>query len=269
MFRLRALLAGFALSTGLMSIVAPSASAVVPTPAAPACQVSTVPNIALAPFPNYLPDLKPFAQLTATDNHGLWAGVRYNGQTGFQVIGWRAGRLTVLDSFNYPFAYFDEKESLKVVGITAAGAIIVDAEDPTYDELNRRVLYRYQSGHRFTLGHNGSWTSWQATGVSPDGHVIGLAVVGKTSYVVQWSPSGAPTIIATGGSPLIDGYDDLIWQPHPTTSPQFDYRTPTGHIGRLQLEYNATPNLVTSAGRWVFADGSGAAFVGAQARRPT
>ena len=255
--RFAAAVAASALSIGLFSIAAPSASAVVPTPAAPACQISAVPGLPLPLSTTSQVGFAPYATLTATDNHGLWAGVRFDGHGVFRVLTWRNGVTTILDTFSYGNAW--SSDGVRVIGISAADDIIVDTTSPTIRDDDHEIAYRYRNGKRFSLAHNGSWTSWQATAVSPDGLISGYVRTPTTRLVVAWNQNGAVTTIVGGDvfQPLIDQYDDVIWLQQPPFKPGvvtpdlIRFRTPTKRLGQLiDTLYDVTDWQV--GGRWVW-----------------
>ncbi|HEX2904045.1 MAG TPA: hypothetical protein VHO01_11375 [Jatrophihabitans sp.] len=157
----------------------------------------------------------PFAALTATNNRGLWAGVRYAGQGREQVISWQGGHTTVLDTFDFG-ATLDEWYSVTVVGVSTAGAVVVAAEDPRAPSLARMLGFRYEGGHRYELAHNPDWISFRPTSVSPDGRVSADVITARFKAVVEWTGPGSGSIraVATGQQVIqsgFDQYDDFVW----------------------------------------------------------
>ncbi len=261
--RLAAAVAGLALAAGLFSVVTPSADAVIPTPPAPTCASSVVPGLALPSPRNAQLGFSPYAALTATDNHGLWAGVRFDGHGVFRLITWRDGVTTILDTFSFGNAW--SEDAVRVIGISATGDIIVNTNNPRIRNDAHEIAYRYRNGKRFPLAHNGGWTSWQATAVSPDGLVAGYVTTPTTRLAVEWNQQGTATTIVGGSvfQPLIDQYDDMIWMQqapfHPgVVSPNLiRFRTPAGRLGQL-LDPDIGVQDWQVAGRWVWGTDSNA-----------
>ncbi|MDQ2837525.1 MAG: hypothetical protein M3Y89_08930 [Actinomycetota bacterium] len=195
------------LGCGLLVAAAPVAEAA----GAPGCTASApVGSLVLAE----LRALKPTESLTATDGHGLWAGVRFDGGTTFQVISWKAGRTTVLDSFNYANVSYDDLRSVRVVGVSSAGAVVASVQrTDAWVEANRRIGVRYQNGHRTVLKALPGWQSVDPTGVSPDGRISGdiRRQADGGGQVEQWSATGAVSTVAANhaGSSAIDALGDV------------------------------------------------------------
>jgi hypothetical protein len=160
--------------------------------------------------------LKPTVSLTATNGLGTWAGVRFDGEWTFQVVSWRAGRATVLDTLSYQHAVYDDLRSVRVVGVSAAGAVIVSAQ-ATNSVLSAdlRVGLRYQNGRRYVLQSSPIWKSVDPNGVTPDGRVVGLARTKTASQVVEWSAAGvgAVRVVVTDAAhnPVIDGHGNIAY----------------------------------------------------------
>lgn len=252
--RLRAvLIAGALIATSFVVIAATR-----PAPAAAAATASCTTTSANVPL---LPPGDPYlvAEIRqnifqVTDNHGLWAGIRYNGFFGFQIITWKAGVIHVLDSFKVYGIGGDPSDVARVVGITKSGAVIVDGpsfSDP-YDT-TRRVGYSYQYGKRFTLAAKSDWVSWTPTSVSPSGHIAGTAHTRHGDFVVEWNGAFSVTTVAGGviGKPLIDQYDDMIWYRSDETHGIFGevYRTPSGRINTFSDTFGTA---LSGSGRWVW-----------------
>lgn len=227
--------------------------------AAPACASSAVGVALLPPGGPYVAGT-PFRQniFQATDNHGRWAGVRYDGFFGFQIISWQAGRVTVLDTFKVNGMSGDPAESARVVGITGSGAVIVDRQSPTRPDSIYHVGYSYQYGKRFPLASQTGWVGWRPTGVSPTGHIAGVALTHHGSYVVEWNGAFSVSTVAADviGRPSIDQYDDLIWYQSSSTSAAERYRTARGRLGLFSDGAGVPPDVEAVSGRWAWARGS-------------
>jgi len=199
----------------LAATLAPTVPAKIVAAAATAPACTTSAPVAALPIgtSNFL---KPTVSLSATNGLGTWAGVRYDGNWTFQVVSWRAGRATVLDTFSYLHSNWDDLRSVRVVGVTGAGAVIVSAQ-ATNSALTAdlRVGLRYQNGHRYVLQSSPIWKSVDPTGVTPDGRVVGLARTQHASQVVEWSAAGvgAVRIVVTDAAhdPVIDAHGNIAY----------------------------------------------------------
>jgi len=242
-------IAVFSIGTALVQPA--RAGAVVPAPPAPAC-TTTPAGISLPPV-NPAFDVPPSAGLTATDNHGLWAGIRSDSNFNFQVITWRAGSVKVLDTIHYRLMTETPTQNLRVVGITGSGAVIVDSMAPQLGTVTRHIGYAYQYGKRFPLAHRSDWLSWQPTGVSTDGHISGLVRTRTNTFVVDWHGAFSEVAVASGQvqAPLVDGLGDLMWYQTVGNYAAERYLTATGHYGEL-IDRDQTPYITAAAGRWAW-----------------
>jgi len=258
---------GLLLSAGLTPVLAVGSTAVAAT--LPACTTSAA--VAALPVSTRSTPLKPTVSLTATNSRGVWAGVRFDGEWTFQVVSWQAGRATVLDTLSYQNVSFDELRSVRVVGVTAAGAVIVSAQATNrWYEAYVRVGLRYQGGHRYVLQSSPLWKSVDPNGVTPDGRVVGLAqpnpASDATGQVVEWSASGTGSVrvLAPGNAryPVIDGLGDVAYTYTSTDGTAQFSRAVLADGRRLQLgsQSSADPDngiVIGSAGNYVYGQGWG------------
>jgi hypothetical protein len=228
----------------------------------PACTTSA-PVAALPIVTGSLNFLKPTVSLTATNGLGTWAGVRFDGNWTFQVVSWRAGRATVLDTLSYSSDGFDDLRSVRVVGVTAAGAVIVSAQTHSGLTADLRVGLRYQNGHRYVLQSSPIWKSVDPTGVTPDGRVVGLARTKTASQVVEWSATGvgAVRVVVTDAAhnPVIDGHGNIAYT-YLYGGAQFG-KAVLADGRRIQLGAQALGNpdngyISSAAGNYVYGRGS-------------
>lgn len=246
-------------TTVSVTTTAHSASAVT---AAPGCTVGA-PLVPLISHP-VISTERPYASLTATNNRGTWAGVRYAGNSNIQVISWRAGHTTVLDTISYGSGPWDGIYSIKVVGVAADGSVVAAVQDPVVPTDGDTIGLRYQNGHRYVLAHRPGWTDYVPTSVAPDGRVAGEVGSRGSQAVVEWSAvgSGQATVISAVGSgrtvnrPAFDQYGDFIWQADSTVgSPSSMIRalTTTGRLISLNGATELSPELSAVAGRYAWA----------------
>jgi hypothetical protein len=254
---------GLLLSVGLTPVLAAGSTAVATTTS----NCTTSAPVAALPVNTRPGPLKPTVSLTATNSRGLWAGVRYDAGTGFQVVSWQAGRTTVLDTLSYPNVSFDELRSVRVVGVTAAGAVIVSAQATNrWYEAYVRVGLRYQGGHRYVLQSSPLWKSVDPNGVTPDGRVVGLAqsdpASNTTGQVVEWSATGtgAVRVLAPNNAryPVIDGRGDIAYTYTDGTA-EFS-RAVLADGRRFQLGSQSPDNsdngiIVSGAGNYLYGQG--------------
>jgi hypothetical protein len=254
---------GLLLPAGLTPVLAAGSTAVAATTAS--CTTSA--PVAALPVNTRPGPLRPTVSLTATNSHGLWAGVRYDGFYTFQVVSWQAGRATVLDTLSYPNVSFDELRSVRVVGVTAAGAVIVSAQATNrWYEAYVRVGLRYQGGHRYVLQSSPLWKSVDPNGVTPDGRVVGLArsdpAGNTTGQVVEWSATGAGAVRVLAPSnaryPVIDGRGDIGYTYTDGTA-EFS-RAVLADGRRFQLGSQSSDNadngiIVSGAGNYLYGQG--------------
>lgn len=197
-----------------------------------------------------------FASLNATNNRGLWAGTRFDGNGTFEVITWRAGHTTVLDSISFLSEAFSYTESVRVVGVTARGDVVISAQSPSGHNPNVRVGYRYSGGRRYLLSRRPGWVSFYPTAVSPDGRIAGVAGLIRSQQAIQWVGSGAGTVSVedTGRAvqTTMDQYGDLLWTTITNGHSQISARTPPGRVIRLVGPAGGEAAASIAAGRFLW-----------------
>lgn len=253
--RIRAAVVAVLAAAGSLTVAligAPSPAAAVTAPSGCTIGAPQVPltKHSVAPF------LAPFATLTATNNHGTWAGLRSAGDFTLQVISWRAGRTTVLDTIDYSHVGFDPLNSVQVIGVSDDGSVVVKAKNPR-PVLPQTLGLRYQNGHRYELAHSSAWLRVEPTSVAPDGLIAGEAYARQGGGIVEWTGAGAGKLVMVsthGANPLLDQYDDYIWseaRPAPVLS-VLRVRTRAGRIFNLGPNEDGYASLQIAAGRYVW-----------------
>ncbi|MCW2523224.1 MAG: SpoIID/LytB protein [Frankiales bacterium] len=148
----------------------------------------------------------------ATDGHGTFAGVSYNGVDSLKVIKWRAGITTVLDEFTYAVGQdYDPSAAVRVAGISAAGDVVVVAQRVgLHVPLYRFQGFRYSNGHRYTLAQSASWSSVEPSSVNAAGLIVGTVrgTDWDNSHVVEWTGPGSGRVSDVGGVGTTDAAVD-------------------------------------------------------------
>ncbi|MGI8666553.1 MAG: hypothetical protein ACR2N4_11060 [Jatrophihabitans sp.] len=247
-----------ALTLACLSGLAVLAQPADPAGAAPVCASSA----SLVPLqPARISFLHPYASLQATNGAGLWAGVRFDGLNGFQVITWQAGRVRVLDTLTYRNTSYDDLDSVRVVGVSSAGTVVVSAQPTTASvESGRRVGLRYQNGRRYLLQSSPLWRWTDPTGITADGRVVGAALRTNGAHqVLQWSASGVGTVsvlAATGALfPSIDALGDVAYTYQDATTQYAVLRLPNGNrlnLGGKTLDDPTDAVTTGAAGPYVY-----------------
>jgi hypothetical protein len=188
--RCRSLVVALASSLTLCAIAAVSRTSV--AEAAPSCRISG-PMIDPESLFQFGVWQGAYAEISATNGKGVWAGVVYDGNYTFALVRWQAGHTQVLDRFSYNhdevFGLNNEPggptPSVNVVGVDAYGTIVVSVQ-VRGASVDRHRGYRYSHGHRYPLPTSTGWVTEDPTSVAPDGTIVGMVRTGNSYYVEFW-----------------------------------------------------------------------------------
>jgi hypothetical protein len=78
------------------------------------------------------------------------------------------------------------------------------------------VGFEWLNGRRYQLSHAATWDSYQPTGVSNSGQIVGIARKGHNFAAVTWASATAHySVLANVGDnvpfPSVDGVGDIVW----------------------------------------------------------
>ncbi|CAN5597723.1 hypothetical protein BH10ACT8_BH10ACT8_08670 [soil metagenome] len=132
-----------------------------------------------------------YVAFSAVNSHGTYGGIAGDSNGTFEMLRYDLAqkRVTVLDKAT--FSPWGDPDSVVAVGVDNSGAVTFKV---THFGPKAATLtgYRYSGGHKYTLWHLPTWTSFEPEGVAADGTIVGeVSLSDGTARAVKWTGTGS------------------------------------------------------------------------------